>query len=256
MILKFLSYIKSVWFWFFSAVFLLAFFVFGGHSFSQVFYFISCLLPIVIATAYYVNEVLIERYLLRKKYSHFVLYLVYSIIISLYLQYLVIFLALIIYSTFGLEHNNLLTIDITTLSLCLYILVLFKVIAEIVRKLNQKEVLIERMSQLANQPSKEKDDKILVRYNRQNHNVYLDTILYIESLSDYIKIITTKGEIITKEQISKISKRLPKEFLRTHRSFIVNSNMITSFNREFVTINDNQVPISRTYKQEVLSFLT
>jgi len=242
------------WYWLFAAMFLLLFFVSNGHSFSQVFYFISFLLPVVIGTAYYVNTKLIPEFLVRKKTGLFVLYLIYTIIISLYLHYLIVYLAVYFFSIFQLGNENLLTMKVSSLSLILYILVLVKVALEIGKKLMQKDMLIKKLESKQLEPI-ETAQKLTVRYNRENHTINTDDIIFIESLSDYIKIVTQEDEIVTKERISKIIDRLPKHFIRTHRSFIVNTKKIKSFNREFITLKNHQIPISRTYKTSVLGFL-
>lgn len=145
--------------------------------------------------------------------------------------------------------------DIGNLSLTLYMLVLVKVVIEVIQKLNQKETIIKSMEHKKEATSKTLVDKIVVRYNRVNHHINLSNILYIESLSDYIKIVTEDDEIVTKEKISKIIERLPAYFKRTHRSFIINSQKISSYNRAFITLGNYQIPISRTYKTDVMTYL-
>ena len=255
MILKLIAFFKTAWYWFFAGLLLLMFFVSKGHSFSQVFYFITFLLPVVVGTAYYVTHKLIPEYLLRKKNALFILYSIYTIIISLYLQYLIIFFALFIFTSFQMGSSHLLTMDIGNLSLTLYILVLIKVVIEIIQNLNQKEVIIKSLESKKNRKKDSHDDKIIVRYNRVNHSINLAQILYIESLSDYIKVVTETDEIVTKERISKIIERLPDHFKRTHRSFIINSQRISSYNIEFITLDNYQIPISRTYKSDLLRYL-
>lgn len=126
----------------------------------------------------------------------------------------------------------------------------------IIQKLNQKEIIINELERKERIEAELLPKKIIVRYKRMNHPISISCILYIESLADYIKIVTKEDEIVTKEKISKIKERLPDHFQRTHRSFIVNSHKITSFNREYISIASNQIPISRTYKTAVLEYLT
>ncbi|WP_350129504.1 LytTR family DNA-binding domain-containing protein [Imperialibacter sp.] len=94
---------------------------------------------------------------------------------------------------------------------------------------------------------------ILVKSDRKTVKIVLDDILYIESYSDYIKIFTADETIITKERISHIEESLPGSFIRTHRSFVVNSAQIKSFTNEHVNVAGKEIPISRSYKEEVLS---
>ncbi len=97
---------------------------------------------------------------------------------------------------------------------------------------------------------------ITVVSERKNINIALDSILYIESVGNYVKIHPVSDlPILSKHKISAIENKLPNMFLRIHRSIIVNANQIRSFNRECIQINDIELPISRKYKTEVLSRL-
>ncbi|MCK5168682.1 MAG: LytTR family transcriptional regulator, partial [Bacteroidales bacterium] len=102
----------------------------------------------------------------------------------------------------------------------------------------------------------EKSDFIFVRSDRKMIKINFGDINYIESLSDYIKIHLIDKTIITRETISNIEAKLPrKNFIRVHRSFIVSLASINSFTNEYVGINKNEIPISRSYKKEVLQRL-
>lgn len=97
---------------------------------------------------------------------------------------------------------------------------------------------------------------IFVRSNRRMLKVDFDTILYIESFSDYIKIHQGSEIIVTRETITAIEAKLPKQqFIRIHRSYIVCISKIQSFTNEDITVNRKALPISRSYKKEVLKHL-
>ena len=99
-------------------------------------------------------------------------------------------------------------------------------------------------------------DFIFVRSDRKMVKINFSEIDYIESFSDYIKIHLEDKIIITRETISNIEAKLPqKEFLRIHRSFIVSIAKIESFTNEFIEIRKKAIPISRSYKKDVLSRL-
>jgi len=103
---------------------------------------------------------------------------------------------------------------------------------------------------------KETADFMFVRSDRRMLKVDFEAILYVESYSDYIKIHLANETIVTRETISAIEAKLPSNtFLRIHRSFIVSLHYITSFTNEHVTIKDKSLPISRSYKKEVLALL-
>ena len=105
-------------------------------------------------------------------------------------------------------------------------------------------------------PTQEQHNFMFVRADRRMIKIDFDSILYIESYSDYIKIHLENETIVTRETISAIEAKLPSEaFLRIHRSFIIALNYITSFTNEEVTINKTSLTISRSYKKDVLKVL-
>ncbi|REE80550.1 LytTR family two component transcriptional regulator [Lutibacter oceani] len=99
----------------------------------------------------------------------------------------------------------------------------------------------------------EKSDFIFVRSDRKMVKINFSEINYIESFSDYIKFHLKDKVIITRETISSIEAKLPKaDFLRIHRSFIISISKIESFTNEFIEIHKKALPISRSYKKDVL----
>jgi len=102
-----------------------------------------------------------------------------------------------------------------------------------------------------------KNNYIFVRSDCKMVKVVFDEILYVESLSDYIKIYLKDNVLVTRETISNIEMKLPsQQFLRIHRSYIINLNKTDSYTNEFLEIGKKAIPISRTYKENVLKKLT
>lgn len=99
----------------------------------------------------------------------------------------------------------------------------------------------------------EKNDFIFVRADRKMVKINFSEINYIESYSDYLKFHLDEKIIITRETISSIEAKLPKtDFLRIHRSYIISVSKIASFTNEFIEIQKKAIPISRSYKKDVL----
>jgi len=99
---------------------------------------------------------------------------------------------------------------------------------------------------------KSNDTHLYFRADRKMVKVMLDEILYIESLKDYVKIVTTSKTTITKQSISALEEMLPKDgFVRIHRSYIVALSKIESYNQEVMVVAKKELPISRMYKHEV-----
>lgn len=97
---------------------------------------------------------------------------------------------------------------------------------------------------------------IYVNMNKKHYKVLFKDILYAESLKDYIRIHINNSTITTKDKISNFKKKLPSYFLRTHRSYIVNSNKITAFTAQDVEIGKLEIPIGISYKKTVIDTLS
>jgi len=92
-------------------------------------------------------------------------------------------------------------------------------------------------------------DFLVVRSDRKMIKINFDEIVYIESLSDYLKIHTTSKTIITRETISAIEDKLPPDiFTRIHRSYIVSIPFISSYTSEYVEIENQTITISKSYR--------
>ncbi|MBS1608660.1 MAG: response regulator transcription factor [Bacteroidetes bacterium] len=92
--------------------------------------------------------------------------------------------------------------------------------------------------------------------NKKHVKIYLDDILYIESLREYVKITTKEKSILTKIQLGEIEEMLARNnFLRVHRSFIISKSKIESFSPAEIEINGVQIPIGRNYKEWVMASL-
>jgi len=97
---------------------------------------------------------------------------------------------------------------------------------------------------------------IYVREKNQVHKILANNIHYIESISDYVKIHSTNQKVTIRYTISSIEKMLSSnEFLRIHRSYIINSKYITKFTAHSIFIEDKEFPIGPSYKKEVFKSL-
>ncbi len=92
--------------------------------------------------------------------------------------------------------------------------------------------------------------------NKRQVKVYLDEILYIESLKDYIRIHTIHQSLVTKGQIGWIHAKLKSHgMIRIHRSFLVSIDKISAYTVNQVELNDIKLPIGGSYKSGVSRFL-
>lgn len=96
---------------------------------------------------------------------------------------------------------------------------------------------------------------LFVNVNKKHHKINFEDILYIDSLKDYIRIHTKAQTYVTKEKISEFETQLPTNFLRTHRSYIINTQHITAYTQHDIELNKIEIPIGISYKKTVIKIL-
>jgi DNA-binding LytR/AlgR family response regulator len=86
--------------------------------------------------------------------------------------------------------------------------------------------------------------------------IFLKDILYIESIQDYIKIITAKKTYITYIRIGFMGEKLPEgHFVRIHKSYIIPIHRVESFTHNSVNVAGRQLPVGRVFKQSFMNVL-
>lgn len=99
-------------------------------------------------------------------------------------------------------------------------------------------------------------DHLFVPSNRKYVKICLNDILFVESKRDYVLIKTKNKEVLTNQTITYMEEKLPSgQFLRIHRSFIINLSKIESWSQTEVDLPSRQIPIGRTYKNQTMKEL-
>ncbi len=107
-------------------------------------------------------------------------------------------------------------------------------------------------------PTAAQPDSFFVKSDYKLVRVRYTDILYIEGLKDYVKIYL-KGErksVISLTSMRSLESFLPAEdFLRIHRSYIVNMAEVTLIERGLIVFGDKKLPISDSYKERVQEYV-
>jgi len=88
--------------------------------------------------------------------------------------------------------------------------------------------------------------------------IKLNTIMYIESMGDYVKISCCDREhpVISQATMKSLMERLPPgQFFRVHRSYIVNIDRVDIVERNRIIYNKAFVPVSESFREEFFSIL-
>jgi two-component system, LytTR family, response regulator len=101
-----------------------------------------------------------------------------------------------------------------------------------------------------------KPDHIFIKSGHRIHRIDFDSIFYIESLRDYIAFHTSKGKILSLENMKDMESMLPSSvFIRIHKSYIINKPKIDFFEKWKITINGQCLPVGDTYRSKVITEL-
>jgi DNA-binding LytR/AlgR family response regulator len=110
------------------------------------------------------------------------------------------------------------------------------------------------------QPEKEEigftNQFIFVKSDYKLVKIEIPEIQYIESLKDYVKIFVGDKPVITLSSMKAIEEKLiAPDFIRIHRSFIVNIRKIQYIHRNYVKIGEKEIPIGDNYKDNFLQII-
>lgn len=121
---------------------------------------------------------------------------------------------------------------------------------------NKVRQQIEVSRSLTPMPANNERPYLFFNVGKKKVKMFLDEILYIESLKEYIKIVSRAKSILTKFQLGQTEELLQNNnFLRIHRSFIVAKDKIDAFSATDVEIQGKLLPIGRSYKDQVYAQL-
>lgn len=103
----------------------------------------------------------------------------------------------------------------------------------------------------------EDENFIFVKSNLKNRKVFLNKLKYIEALGDYVKFVTEKDTFVVLATMKYFENQLPPEqFLRIHKSYIVNLEKVERYNSKNIEIDKQQIPLSRHKKTTLIEALS
>lgn len=89
---------------------------------------------------------------------------------------------------------------------------------------------------------------MMVKVEYKTVKIDFNQILYVEGLKDYVKIYTGVKPILTKSTMKSMEEKLPSDFIRVHKSFIISLSKIHSVENNRILIGEKRIPIGNQYK--------
>ncbi|WP_373521446.1 response regulator [Aquiflexum sp.] len=98
------------------------------------------------------------------------------------------------------------------------------------------------------------EDRIFIRSQNKLIKVMLDEILYIEAERNYCNIITSDQHFTIVSPLNTFCEKIvSKDFLRVHRSYVVNIKKLDAVGDSHLEINRKVIPISRMFKENLMN---
>lgn len=118
--------------------------------------------------------------------------------------------------------------------------------------------VLERCRDVDRQDVMSADGFVYVKSEYKLVKINFDEILYIEGVKDYIKIYfrDRRKPVMSLMNMKKLEDYLPKsQFMRVHRSFIVNMSVADMIDRGRIVAGDTFIPVSESYKEQVQEYI-
>lgn len=90
---------------------------------------------------------------------------------------------------------------------------------------------------------------LMLKADKKLYRVPLNTVLYIESIGDYVKVFTETGCLVSKSTLKKIEQELKGQaFVRIHKSYICPLAQIQYLEGNRVRVGEKMLPVGQSYK--------
>jgi LytS/YehU family sensor histidine kinase len=120
-------WIVHVLFWLAVLAFYVTFFGRRNSNYVQTFFFVGLLMPVTIGTTYFLNYYLVPRYLMMERYGYFLLYFLYTLIASLFVEMMIAMLTLIVMAELNIREMSPASFDIFFMLTSLLMVIFFGV---------------------------------------------------------------------------------------------------------------------------------
>ncbi|WP_339715299.1 LytTR family transcriptional regulator DNA-binding domain-containing protein [uncultured Kriegella sp.] len=95
-------------------------------------------------------------------------------------------------------------------------------------------------------------DSLFLKKSQHFERVPIEEILFLEADSNYCTVYTRTDRFMYSVGLNKIEAQLPPDrFLRIHRSYVVNINLVDGFEGNMLFIGENKLPVSKSHKENV-----
>ena len=144
------------------------------HGYVEALFYLSFMMPVIMGTSYFFNYFLVPRYLFTRKFSHFILYSIYMLIVSLCLEMITGIVAFLVIINYEINEGGVLITDVFTLGGLLYFVVLLMSFILLIKHYFLDQ---ENLTELEEQRQKMEQGFFTLRSGRQNMRIRYDEVI-------------------------------------------------------------------------------
>ncbi|MEO9870144.1 LytR/AlgR family response regulator transcription factor [Ekhidna sp.] len=101
------------------------------------------------------------------------------------------------------------------------------------------------------------DSHLFVKVRNRLEKVMFEDVRYLEANDIYSILVTHQNNFILSYSLKTLEEKLPsRQFMRVHRSYIVNVEHINAIEDNYILISDKNIPIGKTYREDLMRRLS
>jgi DNA-binding LytR/AlgR family response regulator len=99
--------------------------------------------------------------------------------------------------------------------------------------------------------------QLIVKSDKKTWPIEMDDIRFVESIGDYVSIVTVERKIVVHETLKNIEEALPGgQFFRVHKSWIVSRNSIDFIEGNYIMSGTTSIPIGKSFKDGFMIWIS
>ena len=120
----------------------------------------------------------------------------------------------------------------------------------------QSKKSVKELVIILNKKKIQEPDYVFIRQDHKLVKVKFEDIQYIEAEKDFSMVFLKEKKLLAGMHLKMFEDMLPvNNFMRVHRSFIINTNQVTAITGNMVEIGKSQIPIGGSYKEDLMKRL-
>ncbi|PST83145.1 DNA-binding response regulator [Pedobacter yulinensis] len=105
-------------------------------------------------------------------------------------------------------------------------------------------------------PAAPRPDWFFVKSGKTINRISLNDLLYIEGEKEYLRLVTTGGDLLVYKRMKEMAEQLTLPFFRVHNSWIVNTERITRIQDNQIYIGGKRIPVSDKFRGAFFEIIT